>query len=100
MSQPPLAWRALLQGALAGQVGVRSSSRRPVCRLRRVARVVGIAGAASVLALYGGPYLVINAWLVAYTWLQHTDATSPTSRPKSSATCVALSSQSIGPTPS
>ena len=35
------------------------------------------AGAASVLALYGGPYLVINAWLVAYTWLQHTDVDVP-----------------------
>lgn len=26
----------------------------------------------AVLAVYGGPYLVCNAWLVAYTWLQHT----------------------------
>jgi len=26
-----------------------------------------------VLALYVGPYLVTNAWLVGYTWLQHTD---------------------------
>ena len=26
-----------------------------------------------VLALYVGPYLVVNAWLVTYTWLQHTD---------------------------
>ena len=25
-----------------------------------------------VLALYVGPYLVVNAWLVTYTWLQHT----------------------------
>lgn len=25
-----------------------------------------------VLALYGAPYLVTNAWLVLYTWLQHT----------------------------
>ncbi|MDM7938666.1 MAG: fatty acid desaturase [Cyanobium sp. CZS 48M] len=30
-----------------------------------------------VLAVYGLPYLVINAWLVGYTWLQHTDTTIP-----------------------
>jgi len=30
-----------------------------------------------VLALYVGPYLVVNAWLVLYTWLQHTDVDIP-----------------------
>jgi fatty acid desaturase len=30
-----------------------------------------------VLAVYGLPYLVINAWLVTYTWLQHTDIDIP-----------------------
>lgn len=30
-----------------------------------------------VLCVYGLPYLVINAWLVAYTWLQHTDTDIP-----------------------
>jgi omega-6 fatty acid desaturase (delta-12 desaturase) len=32
---------------------------------------------ARVLAVYGLPYLVVNAWLVAYTWLQHTDTDIP-----------------------
>jgi fatty acid desaturase len=32
---------------------------------------------ARVLCVYGLPYLVINAWLVAYTWLQHTDTDIP-----------------------
>jgi len=32
---------------------------------------------ARVLLVYGLPYLVINAWLVAYTWLQHTDTNIP-----------------------
>lgn len=32
---------------------------------------------ATVLALYGAPYLVTNAWLVLYTWLQHTDTDIP-----------------------
>ncbi|MCT0219579.1 fatty acid desaturase [Synechococcus sp. CS-1329] len=32
---------------------------------------------ARVLAVYGLPYLVINAWLVGYTWLQHTDTSIP-----------------------
>lgn len=30
-----------------------------------------------VLALYCGPYLVVNFWLVLYTWLQHTDVDVP-----------------------
>jgi len=34
-------------------------------------------GFAQVMALYGGPLLVINAWLVTYTWLQHTDVDVP-----------------------
>lgn len=45
--------------------------------------VAGIAvwilcnGLPQVMALYGGPLLVINAWLVLYTWLQHTDVDVP-----------------------
>ena len=34
-------------------------------------------GIGPVMALYGGPYIVINAWLVLYTWLQHTDVDVP-----------------------
>ena len=30
-----------------------------------------------VLAVYGLPYLVVNGWLVVYTWLQHTDVEIP-----------------------
>ena len=29
------------------------------------------------MALYGGPLLIVNAWLVLYTWLQHTDVDVP-----------------------
>ena len=36
-----------------------------------------VAGIAPVLALYVGPYLVVNFWLVLYTWLQHTDVDIP-----------------------
>jgi omega-6 fatty acid desaturase (delta-12 desaturase) len=32
---------------------------------------------ARVLCVYGLPDLVINAWLVGYTWLQHTDTNIP-----------------------
>ncbi len=32
---------------------------------------------ARILCVYGLPYLVINAWLVCYTWLQHTDTDIP-----------------------
>ena len=35
------------------------------------------AGAATVMAFYGGPLLVVNAWLIIYTWLQHTDVDVP-----------------------
>jgi omega-6 fatty acid desaturase (delta-12 desaturase) len=35
------------------------------------------AGFIPVLALYVGPYLVVNVWLVLYTWLQHTDVDVP-----------------------
>lgn len=50
-----------------------------------IAATVGLLGywvyaAGSVwpmLALYMGPYMVVNAWLVGYTWLQHTDVDIP-----------------------
>jgi len=32
---------------------------------------------AEVMALYLGPYLVVNMWLTGYTWLQHSDETVP-----------------------
>ena len=31
----------------------------------------------SVIALYFGPLLVVNCWLVVYTWLHHTDSDVP-----------------------
>lgn len=34
-------------------------------------------GIPQVMALYGGPLIVVNAWLVIYTWLQHTDVDVP-----------------------
>ena len=34
-------------------------------------------GGGAVLAMYGGPLLVINAWLITYTWLQHTEVDVP-----------------------
>lgn len=30
-----------------------------------------------VLAMYIGPYMVVNMWLTGYTWLQHTDENIP-----------------------
>jgi len=35
------------------------------------------SGIATVMALYVGPYMVTNFWLVLYTWLQHTDVDVP-----------------------
>ncbi|HQF95631.1 MAG TPA: fatty acid desaturase [Microthrixaceae bacterium] len=34
-------------------------------------------GPLAVVAAYVGPYVVVNAWLVGYTWLQHTDVDVP-----------------------
>jgi fatty acid desaturase len=34
-------------------------------------------GWAAPALLYGAPYLVVNAWVVAYTWLHHTDVDVP-----------------------
>lgn len=34
-------------------------------------------GLLTMAKLYGGPYLVVNMWLVLYTWLQHTDVDIP-----------------------
>jgi len=34
-------------------------------------------GIPQVMALYGGPLIIINCWLVVYTWLQHTDVDVP-----------------------
>ncbi len=34
-------------------------------------------GLASLLAMYVGPLLVVNIWLVVYTWLHHTDTDVP-----------------------
>ena len=37
----------------------------------------GVSSIWYVMALYGGPLLVVNAWVVAYTWMQHTDTDIP-----------------------
>jgi fatty acid desaturase len=34
-------------------------------------------GALPVTLYYGGPYMIVNAWLVLYTWLQHSDPSVP-----------------------
>lgn len=34
-------------------------------------------GVMPVALWYGGPYMFVNAWLVLYTWLQHTDPSVP-----------------------
>lgn len=36
-----------------------------------------LSSPARVLCVYGLPYVVVNFWLVTYTWLQHTDVDIP-----------------------
>jgi len=36
-----------------------------------------MSGLTTVLLVYGGPLIIVNCWLVAYTWLQHTDVDIP-----------------------
>ena len=45
--------------------------------LLALAVAAALTSPARVLCVYGLPYLVINAWLVGYTWLQHTDLDIP-----------------------
>ncbi len=61
--------------------GFRGSMQRSNLGLLAMLLLLGLAAIqwspARVLCVYGLPYLVINAWLVAYTWLQHTDVDIP-----------------------
>jgi len=36
-----------------------------------------VRGASEVIRMYVGPYIVVNLWLVLYTWLHHTDPNIP-----------------------
>ena len=45
--------------------------------LAGLAYAMTVFGIAPVVLLYGGPYMFVNAWLVLYTWLQHTDPSVP-----------------------
>jgi omega-6 fatty acid desaturase (delta-12 desaturase) len=40
-------------------------------------RLAQVYGASAVLLWYGGPYMVVNMWLVLYTWLQHSHEDVP-----------------------
>ena len=55
---------------------VRSNQGLLACLLLLGALAVQFS-AARVLCVYGLPYLVVNLWLVTYTWLQHTDLNIP-----------------------
>ena len=45
--------------------------------LSLLAAWISKAGFAHMMAFYGGPLLVVNCWLIIYTWLQHTDVDVP-----------------------
>lgn len=64
----PPRWHVRVWGSAAGVVAVLGAL---------VAWGVAAGSVVPVLALYVGPYLVVNAWLVTYTWLQHTDTDVP-----------------------
>jgi len=48
-----------------------------IAMLGGLAAIASKIGLASVLALYAGPLIFTNMWLVGYTWLQHTDVDVP-----------------------
>ncbi len=64
----PPRWRARVWASSAAVVGV---------LVALGAWTVAVGSVVPVLLLYVGPYLVVNAWLVGYTWLQHTDLDIP-----------------------
>lgn len=76
LTPPPNPAKELFAGArqkmrvLASDVGIATMA----TALALVTRKVGLA---TMMAMYGGPLLVVNAWLVLYTWLQHTDVDVP-----------------------
>ena len=63
----PPRWHARVWASAAGVVAM----------LALLIAVAVVVGPVPVVVLYVGPYLVVNAWLVAYTWLQHTDTDIP-----------------------
>jgi len=64
----PGKWRAKV---LLSDIGV-------VATLAGLAAWAQAAGSVlPVVALYAGPYMFVNFWLVLYTWLQHTDVDVP-----------------------
>jgi fatty acid desaturase len=57
---------------------------KAICSLGGLACTIGLlvwwafrGGWAAPVLIYGGPYLVVNAWVVVYTWLHHTDVDVP-----------------------
>ena len=40
-------------------------------------KLISLFGFLPILAMYFGPLLVVNCWLVVYTWLHHTDTDVP-----------------------
>ena len=57
---------------------------KAICSIGGLACVIALLawwarrdGWAAPVLVYGAPYLVVNAWLVAYTWLHHTDVDVP-----------------------
>jgi len=63
----PGKWVGLMQASNLGVVTV----------LALLAVAMINTSVARVLCVYGLPYLIVNAWLVGYTWLQHTDRAIP-----------------------
>jgi fatty acid desaturase len=66
---------ALFPGAWRGKVWL--SDIGVVAMLGLLGWWASSAGFFPVLAIYVGPYLVVNMWLVLYTWLQHNDVDVP-----------------------
>ncbi len=66
----PLFPRSFRRWMVRSNIGV-------VMMLSALAWMALVSSPARVLCVYGLPYLVVNAWLVIYTWLQHTDVAIP-----------------------
>lgn len=60
----PRRWHARVWASSAGVLVVLAAL---------VAWSIAVGSVVPALLLYVGPLLVVNAWLVTYTWLQHTD---------------------------
>ena len=76
LTKPPNPAKELFAGT-TNKIKVLMSDVGIIGAVAALVTAVKTFGFAPVMALYGGPYLIVNLWLVLYTWLHHTQTDIP-----------------------